>query len=181
MPTDEELMLAYSAGNQEAFRTLFDRYAPLLHRVMRRGLRRDSEAADLVQQTFMQLHRARNDFRQDAKLRPWLMTIALNLKRELLRRKKRRPETLVAEHFHEASEQPKDPVEQQQTSKLVREALQRLPDNQREVIELHWFGELSFPEIAEIVGASLSAVKVRAHRGYKQLKQILHHHHVNEG
>lgn len=179
MPTDEELMLAYSAGNQQAFRTLFERYAPLLLRLMRRGIRRESEAQDLVQQTFMQLHRARNDFRKDARLRPWLMTIALNLKREMLRRTKRRPETLVAEHYHEASESPADPVEQQQTSVIVRQALSQLPDNQREVIELHWFEEMSFPEISDILGASLSAVKVRAHRGYKRLKEMLAKHQLH--
>jgi DNA-directed RNA polymerase specialized sigma24 family protein len=48
-----------------------------------------------------------------------------------------------------------------------------LPADQREVIELHWFDELEFPEVAQVVGASVSAVKVRAHRGYVRLRQIL--------
>ncbi len=172
-PTDEQLMQAYIDGNPSAFRAIFDRYASLLLRLMRRGISREIEAQDLVQQTFMQLHRARHDFRQDARLRPWLMTIALNLKREFLRRKKRRPETLVAEHPVLEGKTPQDPVEQQQTSAQVRAALQKLPESQRQVIELYWFKELSFPEVAEELGLNLSAVKVRAHRGYKKLKQML--------
>ncbi len=55
----------------------------------------------------------------------------------------------------------------------LRKALATLSDGQREVIELHWFEGFSFPEVAQIVGASLSAVKVRAHRGYKVLKAEL--------
>ena len=55
----------------------------------------------------------------------------------------------------------------------MRRALAALPDHQREVIELHWLGELPFPEVARAVGASLSAVKVRAHRGYKRLRDLL--------
>jgi DNA-directed RNA polymerase specialized sigma24 family protein len=48
-----------------------------------------------------------------------------------------------------------------------------LPADQREVIELHWFDGLEFPEVAQVVGASVSAVKVRAHRGYVRLRQAL--------
>ena len=55
----------------------------------------------------------------------------------------------------------------------MRKALAKLPENQAEVIVLHWFGGLSFPEVAEAVGASLSAVKVRAHRGYERLRGLL--------
>ena len=55
----------------------------------------------------------------------------------------------------------------------VRAAVGRLPDGQREVLELHWFEGLPFPEVAAIVGASHSAVKVRAHRGYERLRQVM--------
>lgn len=180
MNTDEELMIAHTAGDPQAFRKLFDRYASLLFRLMRRGLARESDAQDLVQQTFLQLHRARYDYRPDSLLRPWLMTIALNLKREFLRRGQRRPENLTADFATEFSDHPaeaaKDPVEQGQLATVVRDALTLLPENQREIIELHWFDEMSFPEISQLLGVSLSAVKVRAHRGYKVLKEHLAGH-----
>jgi RNA polymerase sigma-70 factor (ECF subfamily) len=48
-----------------------------------------------------------------------------------------------------------------------------LPDQQREIIELHWFEDIPYDEIARIVGASVAAVRVRAHRGYERLRKIL--------
>jgi len=55
----------------------------------------------------------------------------------------------------------------------VARVLRELPADQREVIELHWFDGLEFPEVATVVGASVSAVKVRAHRGYVRLRAAL--------
>ena len=81
-PTDEELMDAYVDGDDAAFRVLFERYAPILLRLTRRHLRDEELAREIVQQTFFRLHGARNDFRRGSKLRPWVMTIAMNLVRE---------------------------------------------------------------------------------------------------
>ena len=67
---DEALFARYVAGEDHAFETLFARYAPALTRLMRRQIRSQEEAAELVQQTFLQLHRARHDFRRDAQLGP---------------------------------------------------------------------------------------------------------------
>jgi RNA polymerase sigma factor (sigma-70 family) len=171
MKSDEELMAAYVAGDSAAFSELFSRYAPMLMRVMRRHMRQMADADELVQQTFLQLHRARNDFQQGRRLRPWLMTIAYNLKREYFRRKKRRPEASL-EYEPKADTQP-DPLEQQDDRARMQAALQALSEGQRDVIVMHWFQDLSFPEVAEILGLSVSAVKVRAHRGYKKLRVVL--------
>jgi RNA polymerase sigma factor (sigma-70 family) len=175
--TDEELMLAYVNGSDAAFRDLFRRYAPMLLRVLQRQVGRATDAQDLAQQTFLQLHRARNDFRPNQRLRPWIMTIALNLSRDLLRRRGRRPETVMKEEtlplrvaIQPVVEKADDPGE---LGKRVRSALSELPKEQREVIELHWFERLSFTEIAAIVGASSGAARVRAHRGYVALRKHL--------
>ncbi len=165
-------MAAYVAGNAQAFRELFERLAPGLERYLLRDLAQREEARDLVQQAFLQLHRARLDFDPNKRLKPWLYTIALNLKRELFRRKKRRPERPDAEA---AEREPVAPRGQEQTEarRSVTWALARLPADQREVIELHWFGELSFPEPAGSLGIGVAAAKVRAHRGYVKLRELL--------
>lgn len=171
MRSDEELMAAYVGGSAAAFRELFERHAPSLLRSMKRDLRAQEEAGDLVQQCFLQLHRARLDFDPTQRLRPWLFTIALNLKREHFRRVKRRPETSL-EGIHEPHEAERGALRFEAAQALAR-ALDQVSKQQREVIELHWFDELSFHEIAEVVGATLSAVKVRAHRGYAKIREIL--------
>jgi RNA polymerase sigma-70 factor (ECF subfamily) len=58
-------------------------------------------------------------------------------------------------------------------ARRLRDALTKLPDGQQAVISMHWFQDLSFIDIAEILGLSHSAVKVRAHRGYQRLRQLL--------
>jgi RNA polymerase sigma-70 factor (ECF subfamily) len=173
MRSDEELMQAYVAGDAAAFRELFERYAPLLTRVLARQLRSPQEARDLVQQTFLQLHRARRDFRSDAKLRPWLFTIALNLKREYFRRVQRHPEApLELDGRLDPAVEPRG-AHRAEAARELRGALTKIPPDQAEVIALHWLEGLSFAEVAELVGASVSAVKVRAHRGYVALRRLL--------
>ncbi len=165
-------MAAYVAGEGAAFRELFARHAPPLERFLLRDLSAREEARDLVQQAFLQLHRARLDFDPKQRLKPWLYTIALNLKREHFRRRKRRPERLDAEV---ADQQPTEPVGQQRVDarRTLAWALESIPTDQREVIELHWFGGLSFPELSESIGISVAAAKVRAHRGYLRLRELL--------
>lgn len=171
--TDEELMAAYINGDHAAFRTLFERYGPILLRLTRRHLRDEALAEEIVQQTFFQLHGARADFRSGSKLRPWVMTIAMNLVREHWRRKKRRKTTSLEVDTRAAPEADFMPLEVRQRSALLHVALERLPTSQREVIELHWFQERPYAEIATIVGSSEGAVRVRAHRAYSSLKRLL--------
>jgi RNA polymerase sigma-70 factor (ECF subfamily) len=171
--SDEELMAAYVSGEMAAFRELFQRYAPLLQRAMARDLRTVEEANDLVQQTFLHLHRSRLDFEPGRKLKPWIFTIALNLKREYFRRTRRRQEmSLEDDRAIEPFEGPRG-QERSDAARETTRALLTLPREHREVIELHWFGGLSFPEVAEAVGSTVAAVKVRAHRGYVALRQLL--------
>ncbi len=171
--TDEELMDAYIDGNDQAFRILFERYAPILLRLTRRHLRSDELAEEIVQQTFFRLHGARKDFRRGSKLRPWVMTIAMNLVREHWRRKKRRKMTALEVEAQAAPEADFMPLEIRERSALLHAALEKLPTSQREVVELHWFQERPYAEVATIVGTSEGAVRVRAHRAYATLKQLL--------
>jgi RNA polymerase sigma-70 factor, ECF subfamily len=172
--TDEDLMVAYVAGDAGAFSELFRRYAPVLLRLLRRHLSRPSDAQDLAQQTFLQLHRARHDFRAGSRLRPWIYTIALNLARDTSRWRSRHPEISMDEETLpvSAAVQP-DVADNAVPDRRLREALGCLPEEQRQAIELHWFAQLSFSEIAVIVGTSPGAARVRAHRGYTTLRRTL--------
>lgn len=171
--TDEALMQAYVAGDHAAFRQLFERYAPMLMRLTMRHVRSEDLANEIVQQTFFQLHAARHDFRTGARLRPWVFTIAMNLVREHYRKRTRRKETVLDEARTVASAPPRMPIEVKERVRLLRGAMAQLPESQREVVELHWFQERPFAEVAEIVGSSEGAVRVRAHRAYRRLKELL--------
>lgn len=172
--TDEELMRAYVAGDHGAFRELHRRYFPSLNGLVRRHVASEEEAREIVQQTFFQLHVARRDFRPDKKLRPWLFTIAMNLVRQHYRKRGRRKETALADAPPQSDgADTARPLERAEQARRLRDALAKLPDGQREVIELHWLQERPFAEVAAIVGASEGAVRVRAHRGYARLRELL--------
>lgn len=178
VPSDEELMAAYAEGDQEAFRQLFARNAPLLTRVVRGHVSSDEECRDLVQQTFLQLHRARRDYRKGEALRPWLLTIAYNLCRDRWRSRGHHREVPLDEappriQAMATSTTASDLLQERQQAARLRAALAELPADQRQVIEMHWFAEVPLPEVASTLGVSLSAVKVRAHRGYERLRKNL--------
>ena len=170
--TDEELFAAYLAGDRRAFGRLVVRWTPALRGIMARGGADPSEVEELVQEVFLRLHRSARDFRPGAPLRPYLLTIALNLKRETSRQRGRR--AVLAPMDRERDPESVAGRASSSDSRLdVATVLGQLPEPQRQVIELHWFLGLPFQEIALAVGASVGAVKVRAHRGYEQMRALL--------
>lgn len=171
--SDEALMRAHAGGDPRALAALFDRYFDRLLRLMQRDLAVAEEARDLVQQTFLQLHRARADYDPAQPFRPWLFTIALNLKREHLRARGRRPTVPLEGSRADAIEAELISPEQTDTARAVREAIAALPSDQRAVIELHWLDDLSFSEAALCLGITANAAKVRAHRAYDRLRARL--------
>ncbi len=139
-------------------------------------------ADDLLQTTFLNLHRARQRYRSDQKLRPWLFAIAANVRMDELRRRHRIPSTAGSEEIDRALEreslerpspEPAELLDEAQRSARVRAALIELPDSQRQVIEMNRFDGLSFGEIARALDISEGACKLRAFRGYETLRAKL--------
>ncbi len=172
--SDEALFARYCEGDHAAFLALAERYEPRLRALMRRQVRRSHDVDELVQDTFLHLHRSAADFQQGRPLRPWLITIALNTRREWVRRKMRRPEAPLELDGRSDPAAPDARLdERRDATRQVSRALAQLSEGQRQVIELHWLGGLSMAEVARAVGASVSAVKVRAHRGYARMRALL--------
>jgi len=167
--SDEALMRAYVAGDQAAFRTLFDRFGRQVTGRLQRSVG-STVALDLAQQTFLQLHRSRRDFREGALVRPWLMTIAHNVLRDHLRKIRRRPGDLPI--FDDPQSRSADGLAGE-TREVVRAAVDGLPESQRVVVQRHWLDQRSHAEIAKELGISKGAVKVRAHRAYQTLRRVL--------
>jgi RNA polymerase sigma factor (sigma-70 family) len=165
---DERLMLRYAQDDdKEAFEILFRRHASQIASLFERSGRTQSEALDLVQQTFLHLHRSRLDYDGERPFRPWLYAIAMNVGRTAWRN--RRPTESTAN----LPEQEAPTAASSSTERAVRQALARIPEDQREVIVLHWYEGLTFVEVAEAVNSTLSAVKIKAHVGYRRLRELL--------
>jgi RNA polymerase sigma-70 factor (ECF subfamily) len=165
------LMERFLGGDSAAFDALFARHAGRVHAYLRRMVG-PTIADDLTQTTFLSVVRSRGRFQRGARFRPWLYAIASNAARDHLRRARFEVQTADGETPEMAADTAlPDPA----LERAVHTALAQLPQQQREAILLHRFEGFSFGEIAETLGLSESAVKVRAHRGYVRLRALLAH------
>jgi RNA polymerase sigma factor (sigma-70 family) len=171
---DEQLMLDYAAGDLRAFELLFQRWAPRLHAFFHRSLGNVVDADDLLQATFLRVHRARGSFRTGLSLRSWLFTVAARLRQDELRRRRRfaSAEKLLATADGEAGV-PQDGQADSERASVVRAALEQLPEAQRMVLHLHRYEKMTFSEIAQVLGTTEGAVKLRAFRAYQRLRIVL--------
>lgn len=163
-------MARFCDGDLRAFEALFQRYGQVI-RAYLAHLVGAVQADDLSQATFLSVVRARGRFDRKARFKPWLYAIATNAARDYLRR--RREELTDAGELSEVADQGGREARDESLEKAVQNALAQLPENQRVAIVMHRFQNFSFAEVAQALDLSESAVKVRAHRGYKRLRELL--------
>jgi RNA polymerase sigma-70 factor (ECF subfamily) len=170
---DDALMERFCRGDESAFESLYARYAPPVLAFLTRMVRDSALAEDLLQVTFLSVVRARGRYQPGTAVRAWVFAIASNAGRDALRRRRAHREDLSATATPVEGVAPPAPVSDPATARAVQEALMRLPLEQREAVVLHKMQELSFEEIAAALGITVSAAKVRAHRGYHRLRELL--------
>ncbi len=170
-PTDEELMERFCDGEQAAFEALFARHAGRVQGFLARMVRDGPLAEDLLQTTFLSVIRARGRYEPGTRFAPWLLTIAANAARDALRRRQH-----VEAYSKESDPSPASvppAVGDPGMRRRLEDALQQLHPDQREAVILSKVEGWSFEEIASMRGISVGAARVRAHRGYEKLRQLL--------
>ena len=179
---DSALMLRVKQGDTEAFAELVDKYKQPVMNMVYRMLRDASEAEDLAQNVFVQVYKSADRYKAAAKFSTWLFTIVRNLSLNEIRRRSRHPTSSMDEVHPEHEDQPSQQFEDKTTpappdtllqgelAEKIDEALAELPENQRTAILLCRQEELSYEEIAEVLGCSVSATKSLIHRGRETLK-----------
>jgi RNA polymerase sigma-70 factor (ECF subfamily) len=166
----------YAMGEDDAFAVVYDVLAPRIYRYLLRSTQDAARAEDLLQQTFLNMHRARGRFIQGASVAAWAFTIAGRLHKDELRRAARRPETSRDTTTMDASPlelRPDRLLEARLAESAVHGTLARLPHNQRLAFELVKCDGLSFREVADILGTTVPAVKALTHRAYCALRTTL--------
>jgi RNA polymerase sigma-70 factor, ECF subfamily len=182
---DAALMLRVKRGDMAAFTQLVETYKQPVINLAYRTLRDETEAEDLAQNVFVQVFKSAPRYQVTAKFSTWLFTIARNLCLNEIRRRSRHPaESLDTPHpefqdqpLHQFEEHktpsPPDQLLRRELEHKVAEAIAELPENQRTALLLCREEELSYEDIAEVLGCSLSATKSLIHRGRETLKQKL--------
>ena len=171
-------MERYARGDDAAFGAIYDALAPRLYGYLVRQTRDLARAEDLVQQTLLHMHRARGSFIPGAQVTPWAFAIARRLLIDGLRRGKREVLRATDDEASEDVAVATDPraddlVQAQETAHRIQRELARLPEGQRVAFELIKQDGLSLAEAAEVLGTTVAAVKLRAHRAYEALRAVL--------
>ena len=168
----------YARGEDAAFEELYDGLAPRLQSFLQRHTRDRARAEDVVQQTMLQIHRARGRFTPGAAVVPWAFAIARRLLIDMHRRGDREvlaptsDETLT-QVMAALDDRADDVAIAKETAQRLSEELARLPENQRVAFELIKQDGLSVAEAAQVLGTTVAAVKLRAHRAYEAMRAAL--------
>lgn len=159
---DSILVRAAQNGDVDAFEELVRRYQTSIYRVALRMLGSRADAQDAVQETFVRAWRALPRFRHDSAISTWLYRIVT--RRALDRIASRRSTGTLDEVEVEAGPDPAQAAEHQERLRAIRRAIAKLPPDQRAAIVLREFEGLSYQEVAQVLGASVPAIKTRIHR-----------------
>lgn len=160
---DSILVRAAQNGDVDAFEELVRRYQTSIYRVALRMLGSRADAQDAVQETFVRAWRALPRFRHDSAISTWLYRIVT--RRALDKIASRRSTETLDEVEVEAGPDPAQAAEDQERLRAVRRAIAKLPPDQRAALVLREFEGLSYQEVAQVLGASVPAIKTRIHRG----------------
>jgi RNA polymerase sigma-70 factor (ECF subfamily) len=178
---NEALVRRMVAGDAAAFGALYDRCYPVVHGAVSRLLRQPDDVEDVVEETFWQAWRQASRFdRSRGAVQTWLLTIARSRALDRVRAvRRRREEPLEGDHGQVVVQQAAegDPgldAEASERRRIVVAALAGLPPEQREALELGYFGGLSQTEIAERTGQPLGTVKTRMRLAMQKLRSQLH-------
>jgi len=184
---DEDLMLRYRNGDEDAFEMLYRRYEKPVFSFIYRILMSVADAEDLCQETFLRLVKEKEKYQVSGNFKTWIFRIALNLCRDRLRRKKFRSHRSIdapslsqngtKNEFENVLSDPApdqiDCMEKNEMKVLIQKAFTKLPEKQRTVVILKEYQALKFSEIAEIMKSPIGTIKSLNHRGHQKLKKIL--------
>jgi len=166
-------MIAYQSGKIEAFDALYKHLQPALFQYLLYKTLNPTLSEDLLQESFLQLHRSRRTYLPGKPVLPWALAIARNvyLMEGRSRRRRERFETNEPSSLPEAATTGE--FELMAGRETVRRALSQITSDQREIVLMHHVWGLNFREIAGVLGILRTTAKLRAHRAIKALRKIL--------
>jgi len=162
---------------------LYNRYyVQVLKLLMYYGLRKE-EAEDVTQDVFLQVYDSLPAFRGGSAFSTWLYRVAVNAAITHVRKEKRHPHIpldALREFRADIDAEPEQQATRMETQQAVQEMLAQLPEQQRAVLVLRYFQELSLEEMAEVLNCSVAAVKVRLHRARNSFRRLFQKRHPQE-
>jgi RNA polymerase sigma factor (sigma-70 family) len=175
--SDEALLALVSRGDDAALGELYDRYGRLAYGLALRIVRDRALAEDVVQEGFLAVWRSAGTFlAEHGKPSTWILTLVHRRAVDLVRREERRradPIDELAQHDPAGREATDEEAWLRAQRQVVQEALRKLPPDQREAIELAYYGGFTQSELAERLGQPLGTIKSRMFTGLRRLRELL--------
>jgi RNA polymerase sigma-70 factor (ECF subfamily) len=171
---EHEIIRQCLNGEQEQFALLVDTYKSMAYNIAYRMLGDADMAKDMAQESFISAYASLEKFEYGSKFSSWLYRIVVNKCKDHLRAERDTVQVdEIAESVPSRGRTPEQIASSRQTGDVIQNALNSMPEVYREVIVLKHIEELDFQEIAAILGVSVNALKVRAHRGREMLRELL--------
>ena len=179
--SDEKLIARFQKGDVQAYDVLVRRYKDQLLNYVYRFVGNRSDAEDIVQDTFLRVYKNKHYYKEIAKFSTWVYTIAGNLAKTELRRRKRRKIFSISNFVNEerdydipdVEKNPEQEVDGSLKDGIIQKAIEKLPPKFKEVILLRDVQGFSYEEISQILSIPLGTVKSRVNRGRLKLQEDL--------
>jgi RNA polymerase sigma-70 factor (ECF subfamily) len=172
--SDEALVLLAARSEQSALAELYDRYGRIAYGLARRIVRDEALAEDVVQEAFLVLWRTAARFVPErGKASTWILTLVHRRAVDVVRREQRRRTDQLGEESDRGSAGADEDAWLRFERERVQEALAKLPDQQREALELAYYGGFTQSELAERLGQPLGTIKSRMFAGLARMRELL--------
>ena len=184
---DAEMIRAVLGGDPEAYRVLVERYERRIYYVVYGMVRNSEDARDLAQECFVKAFQNLHRFRLDSKFYTWVCRIAMNLSIDHLRKMKHRGHSEFDEmrgrsegaqvvRLHSKPVDPSEQAIQKQLMGQIMDAVEQLPDDQRQVLILRELEDMPYKEIAEILDVPEGTIMSRLYYARRRLQDVLSEH-----
>ena len=174
--SDFDIIESIKRGNHSDFSILVDRYKNKAFSLLKRILKNDMEAEEILQDSFLKAFNGLKNFKQESKFSTWFYRIVYNTALTRLSGKKRKIEnemTSIEDHLELESKIDYNQTEQKNISEIINSLVEQLPEKYSSVINMYYLNGMSCEEIAEVTSSSVSNVKVLLYRARNTFKDIL--------
>jgi RNA polymerase sigma factor (sigma-70 family) len=188
--TDQFLVEALKSGDQAAFRELVETRQGLVYNTVLGLVQNAEDAEDVSQEVFIKVFESVKQFKGESAFTTWLYRVAVTTGLEFLRKKKRKKRfAFLTSLFGEDQTPLHDPpdfvhpgvqLDNREKSKVLFQAINKLPDNQRIAFTLHKVEGLSYQEVSDVMATTVAAVESLIHRARQNLKKTLHDFYKQE-
>ena len=191
--TDQILINKFISGNEKAFTALVIKWQSHILNFAYQFLGNKEMACDILQEVLLRLYLSLNKFRKDAKFSTFLHRIIINCCIDTIRKKHYKTESvffddldnnsencIIENSFNTINKTPLDVAHEENIGEKVRKALMELPENQRIVLIMKEYSQLTFSEIAQVTDIPETTVKSRMYKGLLNMRKILKHRGIKE-